>query len=227
MCGRYTVTVTMEELMLHYMIDGSAPPWHKPKYNVAPGQMVLAVIADGERNRLGELKWGLVPSWAKDEKVGYKMLNARAETLEEKTAFRQPFLTKRCLIPADGFYEWKKEERGKQPMRIVRKDRAVFSMAGLYEIWTAADGRKVSSCTIITTGPNGLMAPIHDRMPVILRREDERIWLDRGVRDPDKLRPLLRPFPEQELEAYPVSPDVGQVKNDGPECIEPFAGVKG
>jgi putative SOS response-associated peptidase YedK len=224
MCGRYTITVTMEELMLHYMIDGSAPPFHQPKYNVAPGQMVLAVIQDGSgRNRLGEIKWGLVPQWAKDEKIGYKLLNARAETLLEKPAYKIPFLQKRCLIPADGFYEWKKEQNGKRPMRIVRKDRAVFSMAGLYEIWTAQDGRRVASCTVITTEPNGLMAPIHDRMPVILRKEDESIWLDRGIRDPQILQRLLRPYDEKELEAYPVSSDVGQVKNDHPSCIEPIA----
>ncbi|GGG12812.1 SOS response-associated peptidase [Paenibacillus abyssi] len=222
MCGRYTITVTLEELMLRYMIGDTAVPYHRPKYNVAPGQMVLAVIHDGTKNRIGELRWGLIPSWAEDEKIGSRMLNARSETVASKPAYKQPFLRKRCLIPADGFYEWQKTETGKQPMRVVRKDRAIFSMAGLYDTWVAPDGRKISSCTILTTQPNELMAPIHDRMPVILRPEDEAAWLDRCNQEPSLLQQLLLPFPSEALEAYPVAAAVGSVKNDDPMCIEPL-----
>ncbi|WP_166238075.1 SOS response-associated peptidase [Paenibacillus turpanensis] len=222
MCGRYTITVTMEELMLRFLIEGPQLLFHGPKYNVAPGQMVLAVIHDGERNRIGELKWGLVPEWAKEEKIGAKMLNARAETITEKPAFRTLLTRKRCLIPADGFYEWKKDGGSKQPLRITLKSREVFAMAGLYDTWMSPDGRRVSTCAVITTAPNELVANIHDRMPVILPREAEARWLDRGNRDTRALLELLRPYPAEEMTAYAVSPMVGSVKNDEPACIEPL-----
>jgi len=224
MCGRYTITVTLEELMLHYMIGAASLPDYRPKYNAAPGQMIAAIVSDGRTNRLGELKWGLVPPWAEDEKIGSRMLNARAETAADKPAFRGPLRRKRCLIPADGFYEWRKDESGKQPMRIVLKGGGLFSMAGLYETWIAPDGRRVNSCTILTTEPNALMASIHNRMPVILRPEDEALWLDRTVEDPDKLRYLFAPYPADELEAYPVGQAVGSVRYDEPDCIEPLTG---
>jgi putative SOS response-associated peptidase YedK len=220
MCGRYTIVITIDELMLHYMIEVPTNRYHTPRYNVAPGQLVMAVINDGEKNRLGELKWGLVPSWAQDEKISYKMINARAESVTEKPGFRASFQRKRCLIPADSFYEWKKIGADKQPMRIMLKDEGIFSMAGLYDTWTAPDGRKVSSCTIITTTPNALMVDIHDRMPVILGLEAEKIWLDKEQKLED-LQDLLRPFPAEDMLAYPISKLVGNVKNDNPACIEP------
>ncbi len=225
MCGRYTITVSLEELMMRYMIGVTNVPYHRPKYNVAPGQMIAAIVSDGKTNRLGELKWGLVPPWAEDEKIGNKMLNARAETAAEKPAFRGPLRRKRCLIPADGFYEWRKDENGKQPMRIVLKQGGLFSMAGLYETWVAPDGRRVNSCTILTTEPNALMAPIHNRMPVILRAEDEALWLDRSVEEPAKLQHLFAPYPDDALEAYPVGQAVGSVRHDEPSCIEPLTGA--
>jgi putative SOS response-associated peptidase YedK len=153
------------------------------------------------------------------KKTGYKMINARAESITEKPVFRASFQRKRCLIPADSFYEWKKIGTDKQPMRILRKDEGIFSMAGLYDTWTAPDGQKVSTCTIITTTPNELMADIHDRMPVILKLEDEKIWLDR-TQKVENLQALLRPFPAEDMFAYPVSKIVGNVKNDSPECTE-------
>lgn len=222
MCGRYTITVTLEELMLHYLIAESNVPFQQPKFNVAPGQMVLAVINDGMKNRLGELKWGLVPSWAESIKLGNKMINARSETVWDKPAFRPLMTRKRCIVPADGFYEWQRQENRKQPMRIVRRDRGLFGMAGLYDTWTSPDGLKLSTCTILTTAPNSLMAPIHDRMPVILQREDEAAWLDRSMNDPAALNRLLRPFPDELLEAYPVADGVGSVKKDDATCIEPL-----
>ncbi|MCQ6560336.1 SOS response-associated peptidase [Paenibacillus mendelii] len=223
MCGRYTITVSLEELMLRYWIGETTVPFHRPKYNVAPGQMILAIVNDGERNRLGELKWGLVPSWADDPKIGNKMLNARAETVADKPAFKSLIRRKRCIIPADGFYEWKKDGGVKQPMRIVRRDRSLFSMAGLYDTWLAPDGAKLNTCTILTTTPNSLMSPIHDRMPVLLSPDNEVRWLDRRLQDPDLFVPLYRPYPAEELEAYPVAPGVGNVKQDEPACIEPIS----
>jgi len=220
MCGRYTIVVSMEELMMRYLNELPMDKFHIPRFNVAPMQNVTAVIHDGTRNRLGELRWGLVPSWAKDDKIGSKMINARAETLLEKNAFKLLVRRKRAIVPADGFYEWKKNGNLKQPMRITMKDGSLFSMAGLYDTWIAPDGRKISTCTIITTEPNGLMADIHDRMPVILRPEDEAEWLDRGNEDTRGLMTLLRPFAADKMRAYPVSPKVGNVKNDTPDCIE-------
>lgn len=219
MCGRFTITVTIEELMMYYHIDGPPVPFHSPRYNVAPGQMIPAIINDGKQNRIGPLKWGLIPSWAKDEKMGFKMINARAETVMEKPAYRGSFKRKRCLIPSDGFYEWKKIDRNKQPMRIMLKSKSIFSMAGLYDTWISPDGQKISSCTIITTTSDGIMKDIHDRMPVILRPEDESVWLDRE-QHPEVLRSLLEPYPTDKMFAYSVSPMVGNVKNDVPECIK-------
>lgn len=224
MCGRYTLTVTLDELMAYYWVDAVSIPYHQPRYNVAPGQMIMAVIHDGTQNRIGELKWGLIPSWAKDEKGAGRMINARAETLSEKPAYRIPFMRKRCLIPADGFYEWKKTDRGKQPMRIVLKGGGIFSFAGLYDTWIAPDGRKISTCTIVTTEPNRLMVDIHDRMPVILTGEDEHRWLDRNIRDPEILKPLLKPYPAEQMTAYPVTPAVGNAKLDLPDFILEWTG---
>ncbi|SEM77206.1 SOS response-associated peptidase [Paenibacillus sp. OV219] len=223
MCGRYTITITMEELMLRYFISQTNVPFHKPKYNVAPGQMIMAIINDGEQNRLGELKWGLVPSWADSPKVGSKMLNARAETAWEKPAFRELIRRKRCIIPADGFYDWRQDVlAGKQPMRIVRSDRKLFSMAGLYDTWISSEGVKLSTCTILTTTPNKLMEPIHDRMPVILQEEDEPLWLNRRIQTRAELDKLLSPFPSELMDAYPVAKTVGSVSYDDPSCIEPL-----
>ena len=223
MCGRYTITVSLEELMLRYWIGDTNVPFHRPKYNVAPGQMIMAIVHDGEKNRLGELKWGLVPSWADDPKIGNKMLNARAETVWEKPAFKKLVQRKRCIIPADGFYEWQKRDSGKQPMRIAHRDRSLFSMAGLYDTWMSPDGNKLSTCTILTTEPNELMAPIHNRMPVILGQQDESSWLDRSFQNQHHLNALLRPYPAELLEAYPVTAAVGNVNTDDPFCIEPLA----
>jgi putative SOS response-associated peptidase YedK len=220
MCGRYTITVTIEELMLRYLAEMPAVPFHLPRYNVAPTQMVPAVVNDGRQNRLGQLKWGLIPPWAKDERDGAKMINARAETLQERPAFRNAFQRKRCLIPADGFYEWKAVPGGKQPYRIRLRSGEIFSMAGLYETWIAPDGHKISSFAIVTTEPNPLMADIHNRMPVILRPEDEALWLDRTVQDTELLKKLLVPYPADEMEAYEVDKRVGNPAFDDPACLE-------
>lgn len=221
MCGRYTITITIEELMVRYEIGETTVPYHRPKYNVAPSQQILAIINDGSHNRLGELKWGFIPAWADDPKVGFSMINARSETAATKPAFRTSLRRKRCIIPADSFYEWKKTSHGKQPMRIMLKNRSVFSMAAIYETWIAPDGARINSCSILTTTPNAVVSPIHDRMPVILKPEDESLWLDLSVQDIAQLTPLLQPYSADKLVAYPVSPAVGNVRNDDPSLIEP------
>lgn len=218
MCGRYTIVITMDELLRYYMIEVPTNRYHTPRYNVAPGQMVMAVISDGEKNRLGELKWGLIPNWAKDEKIANMTKNARADSVAEKPAFRNSFQRKRCIIPADGFYEWRKSD--KQPFRITLRSEEIFSMAGLYDTWIAPDGNKISTCTIITTDPNELMIDMHDRMPVILSRKDEQKWLDKNQTGED-LKIMLKPFSVEEMKAYPVSKIVGNAKNDSLACIQP------
>jgi len=222
MCGRYTITVTIEEMLARYFAENVISPY-QPRYNVAPGQLVPAVINDGSRNRIGLLKWGLVPPWAEDAKIGNKMINARAETIEERPAFRNAYLSKRCLLPADGFYEWQRSAGGKKPMRITLKGGGLFSLAGLYETWVSPAGEKWHTCTVLTTAPNRLMADIHDRMPVILKPEDEALWLDRRVREPASLKHLLVPYPADEMAAYEVSAAVGNVRNDSPSLIERVA----
>ncbi|GIM45232.1 putative SOS response-associated peptidase YoqW [Collibacillus ludicampi] len=213
MCGRYSFSPEIQQIIQRFKIDEITFEY-TPRYNLAPGQMIPAIIANEGRNRLGLLKWGLIPYWAKDEKIGYKTINAKAETVHEKPAFRHAFRKKRCIIPADGFYEWKKSESGKQPMRITLKSGEPFGMAGLFDSWTSSDGTKIHTCTIITTRPNELVSEIHDRMPVILRPEDETIWLDREKQDVELLQSLLVPYPAEQMRAYPVSPMVGNVKND-------------
>ncbi|GAB6929756.1 SOS response-associated peptidase [Paenibacillus sp. JCM 10914] len=235
MCGRFTLTVTWEELLTRYLIDPELlTPFHVPRYNIAPTQMVTAIINDGTANRIGQLQWGLVPSWSKDAAASAKMMNARSETLEEKPAYRIPFYRKRCLIPADGFYEWQKTDIGKQPYRISLRSGEIFSMAGLYDTWITPSGERLSTCTVITTEPNELMAPIHNRMPVILKRSDEALWLKRnplsgGNQEPDRssleaMKNLLQPYPDRELQAVPVSTTVNSVKNDSAECIRRVSG---
>lgn len=220
MCGRYTITVSMEDLLIRYLTNDSTMIQYAPKYNVAPMQWLPAVIHNGKENRVGELRWGLVPSWAKDQKMGSKMINARAETLLEKASFKRLVSNRRCIIPADGFYEWKRQGSSKQPMRIGMREGNIFSMAGLYDIWIDSDGKKLSTCTIITTTPNDLMADIHDRMPVILRPEDESQWLNRENHDVSTLMKLLTPYESSKMQAYPVSSTVGNVRNDSKELIE-------
>ena len=224
MCGRYTLTVTWDELLLYYELEQVRVPFHEPRYNIAPSQMIPALIHDGENRRIGQLKWGLVPSWATDEKMGWRTINARAETLSDKPAFRQSFARKRCIIPADGFYEWKKLPDGKKkPMRIIPARTKLFSFAGLYDTWTNPQGERISTCTIITTTPNRVMEPIHDRMPVILSESAIDLWLDRSIADVSKLQTLLKPCPDDWMDLYAVNPAVGSAKLDAPVCIEPAA----
>lgn len=218
MCGRYSLRVEMEELLSYYGLIQSSYVY-TPRYNIAPGQLITALIDSNGARRIGPLRWGLVPEWASDERIGNKMINARAETLSEKPAFRQSFSRRRCIIPADGYYDWKKDT--KQPYRITMNNQSIFSLAALYDTWISPDGSKLHTCTIITTESNDILSTIHDRMPVILPKEHHDIWLDRAT-DITLLQPLLIPFPNEQMATYPVSPMVGNVKNDVPACIDPL-----
>lgn len=221
MCGRFALYADYEALLERFDVEEAAleQELYEKNYNVAPSQQIAAVINDGKRNRLGTFRWGLIPSWAKDQKIGYKMINARGETAADKPSFRTAFKKKRCLIPATAFYEWKKAEGGKTPMLIHLESDELFAFAGLWESWEAPNGDVVHSCTILTTQPNALMAGIHDRMPVILSKGDERVWLDPNIQDPELLNALIKPYQAEELEAYEVSDAVNSPKNNGQELI--------
>jgi putative SOS response-associated peptidase YedK len=219
MCGRFALATDLDQIALRFSF---APEklLYGPRYNVAPSQEVLTVV-NGE-GRLAELMlWGLIPPWAKEAAVGYRLINARAETVAEKSTFRGAFQKRRCLILADGFYEWRRNGKQKTPMFIALKSREPFAFAGLWEFWNSPSGEAIHSCTIITTIPNALMETIHDRMPVILPREAEPVWLDTGIEDPGTLSHLLAPYPAAEMQAYAVHPMVNSPRNDNPACIVP------
>ncbi len=220
MCGRFTLTVDPAGLKERY--HASFPEKFVPRYNISPTQPVMAIPNDG-RSAADFFIWGLIPSWAKDPSIGSRMINARGETLGEKPSYRGAYKYKRCLIPADGFYEWQAQPgtRSKTPYFIHMKDGLPFAFAGLWDEWRGADGGQVRTCTIVTTGPNTLMAPIHDRMPVILRPEDYDEWLDPAPRAPATLQHLIAPFPTEQMEAYPVSVLVNSPSNDRAELVRP------
>lgn len=221
MCGRFVLIAPGE--MLAEQFNAAETPVQAPRYNIAPTQPVAAVrlSPQSSEREFTFFRWGLIPSWAKDMKMGARMINARSETVAEKPAFRAAFKRRRCLIPADGFYEWQKLNGGKQPMYIHALDGRPFAFAGLWEIWHAADGGMLETCTILTTTPNELMAPIHNRMPVIIEPEDYDMWLDPGPR-PEDARHLFRPYPADKMVAYPVSTTVNSPRNETPSCIAPL-----
>ena len=222
MCGRFTLTATVDQLIDRFDVEFFLQEEeYVPNFNVAPSQSVLAVINNGSQNKMGFLRWGLIPPWAKDMSIGYKMINARAETLSEKPSFRNAYKKKRCLIVADSFYEWKRSDsKNKTPMRIKLKSNELFAMAGLWEKWQSPEGKTFYSCSVITTLPNELVQNIHDRMPVILKPEDEKYWLDPSITDTSKLHHLLKPLEQDLMEAYEVSPLVNSPKNNSIELIQ-------
>jgi len=221
-CGRFTLTQTgpvlMDELGLL-----SIPEDYRPRFNIAPGQLVLAARDSGGQRRAAMLRWGLIPPWAKEISIGDKMINARSESVSQKPSFKRAFEQRRCIIPADGFYEWRKEGRAKIPMRFRLRGGRVFAFAGLWESNTRVADEPLFTCTILTTTANELVGKIHDRMPVILTGEAIDMWLDPDVPG-DGVRPLLRPYPAGEMEAYEVSPRVNSAAHDDPELIEPVQG---
>jgi putative SOS response-associated peptidase YedK len=219
MCGRFTLTVDPGQLQDAFpWID--IPKEVAQRYNIAPSQPVGVVPNDG-KNRLDFYNWGLIPFWAKDPKIGNRMINARSETIQEKPSFRGSFKYKRCLVLADGFYEWRKQpgNTAKVPYFIHLKDSSPFAFAGLWDIWHSNDGSEVRSFTIITTGPNQLIEEIHNRMPVILPPDSYESWIKEGENDPKLLKSFLKPYPSDEMDAYPVSRAVNSPQNDSPECI--------
>ena len=217
MCGRYTLITDMDILQARFLFE-SVDLGLDPSFNVAPTQQVLTVVNDGE-NHARFMRWGLIPSWAKDASIGSRMINARSETLAEKPSFRSAFKRRRCLVLADSFYEWKKTGSGKTPMRIMLRSGEPFAFAGLWESWNNADDERVLSCTIVTTNPNSFMGSIHNRMPVILSREAEAVWLDQSIEDTAMLGSLLVPYADEELEAYEAPSLVNSPANNSPELI--------
>lgn len=223
MCGRFTLYAKGEILAGEFGVP--APVAAVPRYNIAPTQDVAAVreSPSGGVRGIARLRWGLVPSWAKDPTIGSRLINARSETVREKPSFRAAFRRRRCLVPASGFYEWRRTERGKQPFYVRMRDGRVFAFAGLWDRWEGPGGGVVESCAILTTGANAVLAPIHDRMPVILERAEYGRWLDPALADADSLAPLLVPFPPEGMTAYAVSPRVNAPSNDDERCVEPLS----
>ncbi len=221
MCGRFTLTVDPARLQDAFA-DYTFPAKFAPRFNIVPSQPILAIPNDG-KNAADFFVWGLIPSWAKDPSMGNRLINARGETLAEKPSFRGAFKYKRCLILADGFYEWKSQPgtKAKVPHFIFLKSRRPFAFAGLWDEWLSPDGGSVRSATIITTEPNELMAAIHNRMPVILPPSAYAQWLDPAPQTPDRLLPLLQPFPAEEMSAHPVSTLVNSPSNDRAELVVP------
>ena len=223
MCGRFTLRANASQIAKSFQVEtGVDLP---PRYNIAPTQDVAAVrlSKDGDQRELAMLRWGLIPSWAKDAKIGSRMINARAETVAEKPSFRSAFKKRRCLILTDGFYEWQKIDGNKQPFFIHRKDDEPFAFAGLWETWKH-EGEEIQSCTIITTTANSLMEPLHDRMPVILSEAEYPVWLDSEFQDKNAIEAMVRPCDSELLEAYSVSKVVNNFRNDEAACIEPLRG---
>lgn len=223
MCGRFSLSQSAETLSEVFQLD-QVPPL-EPHYNIAPSQQVAAVLVDqkSQKRQLKLLRWGLIPAWAKDVKLGAKLINARAETVTEKPSFRSAFKNRRCLILADGFYEWQQLKGRKQPFYIHQKDNQPFAFAGLWEHWQGPNDQVVDSCTILTTEPNELLRPLHNRMPVVLKPEDYDLWLAADVHQPELLQPLLRPYASEEMKAYPVSPRVNNPVSNDSACIEKVA----
>jgi len=225
MCGRYVIRAPVSQLAT--MFDLMDVPLLTPRYNVAPTQMVPAVRLKPEtkKRELVMLKWGLIPAWAKDASIGNQMIMARADTVAQKPAFNSAFQKRRCLIVADGFYEWQKTNGKKQPYFIGLKDQSPFAFAGLWERWKNPEGDAVESCALITTDANDIVRPIHDRMPVILQRQDYEKWLDLETQDTMALPKLLQPYPGEAMMAYPVSSFVNNPKNEASRCVDPQWGL--
>jgi len=225
MCGRYVIKAPVSELAT--MFDLMDVPPLTPRYNVAPTQMVPAIRLKPEtkKRELVMLKWGLIPAWAKDAAIGSQMIMARADTVAQKPAFESAFQKRRCLMVADGFYEWQKTNGKKQPYFIGLKDQDPFAFAGLWERWKNPEGDAVESCALITTDANDIVRPIHDRMPVILQRRDYETWLDLEIQDTMALQKLLRPYPGEAMMAYPVSSFVNNPRNEASRCVDPQWGL--
>jgi len=217
MCGRFVCDLPPKILSEHFAV--TVPPDIPRSFNIAPSSRILAVRCLEEGRELALIRWGLVPSWAKDAAHAAHLINARSETAHEKPSFRQAFRYRRCIIPASGFFEWKGEGKTRQPFHIRMKENQIMGLAGLWEHWTNHDGESLETCTILTAPSNSLIRTIHDRMPVILQPHEYQLWLDRTSTDPGIVMPLCASFPPELLEMYPVSSLVNNPRNDSVECI--------
>jgi len=218
MCGRYASSRRPDDLVSYFEVEEPPEEVLAPTWNVAPTDPVYAVVQK-ETRQLRVLRWGLVPSWSKDAKGGARMINARQESVKEKPAFRKAYAVRRCLLPADGYYEWKAEGTGKQPYFLTDRERHPLAMAGLYEHWKSPEGEWLSTCAVITTTAPDELGEIHDRTPLLVPRDQWSLWLDPSVSDPGD---LLIPGTPGVLDAWPVGKDVGNVRNDGPHLVEPI-----
>ncbi|MFC1936234.1 SOS response-associated peptidase [Chloroflexota bacterium] len=223
MCGRFTLTVDANTIQQTFPWLTLPDSTLTPRYNIAPNQPIAVVPNDGQNN-LDFFIWGLIPSWAKDPKIGSRLINARSETLREKPSFRSAYKRRRCLVIADGFYEWVKQpgEKSKIPHYIQMESKEPFAFAGLWEIWHAPDGSVLKTANIITTEPNALIAKLHNRMPVILPKGAYQPWLDPEEADPPSLQHWLKPYPVEEMMHFPVSRTINSPANDSPDCIQPL-----
>jgi putative SOS response-associated peptidase YedK len=220
MCGRYSLTEINKIFRIYNIRERKFI--FEPRYNLAPSQDAPVIVEEDGR-KVVMMRWGLIPHWAKEPSIGYKMINARAETVVSKPSFRRPFQKQRCLVAADSFYEWKVQDgkKKKTPFRILMKNEEPFVFAGLWDSWKKPDGELLKSFTIITTNANDFLKPIHDRMPVILKKEDTDKWLDPNFKDVAYLEKLLVPYPENQMKTYEISPLVNSPKNNVPEVIQP------
>lgn len=228
MCGRYRLTAKERWLSEYFNIPAEDIDW-AARWNIAPTQEVATIRQDRNvpKRKFGLMRWGMIPYWAKDMSIGNKTVNAVCETAAEKPVFRESMKKRRCLIPADGFYEWKKiGPKQRQAFNIGMADDGLFAFAGLWDRWKDSTGKAIESCTILTTEANAVLKDIHDRMPVILQPSDYDLWLDPGITDPARVGDLLKPFDPRLMRIYPVSSTVNKVDNEGPECAEKLVAVR-
>jgi putative SOS response-associated peptidase YedK len=226
MCGRFTLTTSVRDLANLFQVTEVQAPAVQPHFNIPPTAQVLAVrrLPDHEGRQLVPLRWGLIPFWAKDPAIGNRLINARVESAAEKPAFRDAFRNRRCLVLADGFFEWKKKGGKKEPYLVRMRDGKSFAFAGLWDRWHDPDNQRVETCTILTTNANELVRPLHDRMPVILEPGGYGPWLDPEMQDQSKLQSLLHSYPAKQMTAFPVNARVNSPRNDDPSCVEPITG---
>ena len=218
MCGRFSNRSSAEKIKKEFKVE--AVPSIETRYNIAPTQKILGISQESNERAAVLFKWGLVPSWAKDASMGPRLINARSETVTEKPAFRDSFKRRRCIIPADGYYEWQKTGGRKQPYYFIMRDEHPFGVAGLWDRWKSPEGEVIETCTILTTEANEMAGEIHDRMPVILHLDDYSLWLDHDTRKLEMVEDLLRPYPADEMASYPVSTLINSPRSQGERLIE-------
>ncbi|MBF0506469.1 MAG: SOS response-associated peptidase [Nitrospirae bacterium] len=222
MCGRFDLHSETKVILREFRVDSFSTDYH-PSYNIAPSRRIVIIKDDGKKH-IVQCMWGFLPSWVKDPSMANKMINARAETVAEKPAFKDSFRHRRCLVVADGFFEWRRQGKRKMPVYVRLKSRSPIGFAGIYNTWTSPEGESICTCAIITTEANDLLEPIHDRMPAIIPKDGEDLWLDPHITEKERLMPLLRPYASEDMEMYDVSPLVNKPGYDSPEIIIPDKG---